>query len=120
MCKKIFCLISIVLIVSSVGRAADIKWTGAGGDRLWTTPANWEFNKVPSISDNVFLNAPAAKNGPIYQDGMELKINGLSTEVAGESTMTMTGGTLEISDYIWWGDDNGSNATFNMSGGTRR
>jgi len=118
MYKKIVYLISIVLIMSSVSHAADVKWTGAGGDRLWTNPANWEFNKVPSISDNVFLNAPAAKNGPIYQDGMELKINGLSTEVAGESTMTMTGGTLEISDYIWWGDDNGSNATFNMSGGT--
>jgi hypothetical protein len=118
MCKKVFYLISVVLVISSVSHAADVKWTGAGGDRLWTNPANWEFDKVPSISDNVFLNAPAAKNGPIYQDGMELKINGLSTEVAGESTMTMTGGTLEISDYIWWGDDNGSNATFNMSGGT--
>ena len=117
MCKKIFYLVSIMLIMNSVGNAADVKWTGAGGDRLWTNPANWEFNKVPTIADNVFLNAPAAKNGPIYQDGMELKINGLSTEVAGESTMTMTGGTLEITDYIWWGDDNGSHATFTMSGG---
>jgi hypothetical protein len=118
MCKKIFYLVSIMLIMNSVGNAADVKWTGAGGDRLWTNPANWEFNKVPTVSDNVFLNAPAAKNGPIYQDGMNLKINGLSTEVAGESTMTMTGGTLEITDYIWWGDDNNSHATFTMSGGT--
>jgi hypothetical protein len=118
MCKKIVCLVSFVLLVSSVSHAADVKWTGAGGDRLWTNPANWEFNKVPSVSDNVFLNAPAAKNGPIYQEGMNLKINGLSTEVAGESTMTMTGGTLEITDYIWWGDDNNSHATFTMSGGT--
>ena len=118
MCKKIVYLASIVLILSSVSYAADVHWTGAGGDRLWTNPANWEFNKVPTVADNVFLNAPAAKNGPIYQDGMELKINGLSTEVAGESTMTMTGGTLEISDYIWWGDDNNSHATFTMSGGT--
>jgi hypothetical protein len=118
MCKKIFCLVSFILLVSSVGYATDVHWTGAGGDRLWTNPANWEFNKIPSISDNVFLNAPAAKNGPIYQEGMNLKINGLSTEVAGESTMTMTGGTLEITDYIWWGDDNNNHAIFTMSGGT--
>jgi len=118
MCKKIFCSAFIVLIIISVSQAADVKWTGAGGDRLWSNPANWEFNKVPTVTDNVFLNAPAAKNGPIYQEGMEFKINGLSTEVAGESTMTMTGGTLEITDYIWWGDDNNSHAIFTMSGGT--
>jgi hypothetical protein len=118
MCKEIFYLASIVLIMGSVSYAADVHWTGAGGDRLWTNPTNWEFNKVPTIADNVFLNAPAAKAGPIFQEGMNLKINGLSTEVAGESTMTMTGGTLEITDYIWWGDDNNSHAIFTMSGGT--
>jgi len=118
MSKKTFYLISFVLIMSSISYAADVHWTGTGGDRLWTNPSNWEFNKVPSIADNVFLNVPAAKVGPVFQDGMEEKINGLSTEVAGESTMTMTGGTLEISDYIWWGDDQDNHAIFTMSGGT--
>ena len=118
MCKKIVYLVSLVLILSSVGYAADIHWTGAGSDNLWTTRENWELNKVPTVADNVFLNMPAAKAGPIFQDGMDLKINGLSTEVAGESTMKMTGGTLEITDYIWWGDDNNNHAIFTMSGGT--
>jgi len=118
MCKRIVYLFSLVLILSSISQAADVHWTGAGGNKLWTNPANWEFNKVPSIADNVFLNAPAAKSGPVFQDGMDEKIVGLSTEVAGESTMTMTGGTLEMTDYIWWGDDKDSHAIFTMSGGT--
>ncbi|HCO93716.1 MAG TPA: hypothetical protein DIU00_07165, partial [Phycisphaerales bacterium] len=118
MLKKMICLISFVLILSSVGYSADIHWTGSGSDKLWTTRENWELNKVPTTGDNVFLNMPAAKSGPIFQDGMDVKINGLSSEVAGESTMTMTGGTLEIADYIWWGDDNNNHGIFTMSGGT--
>ena len=118
MCKRIVYLVTLVLILSSVSYAADIHWTGSGSDKLWTTRENWELNKVPTVADNVFLNMPAAKSGPIFQDGMDLKINGLSTEVAGESTMKMTGGTLEITDYIWWGDDNNNHGIFTMSGGT--
>jgi hypothetical protein len=107
-------------MTSSISNAADVHWKGGSGNNLWTTPGNWEFNKVPAVGDNVFVNMPEAKapNGPLIQDGMDLKINGLSCEVAGEPTMTMTGGTLEITDYIWWGDDNNSHGIFNMSGGT--
>jgi hypothetical protein len=120
MCKKVVYLVCFVMVLSSVGFAADVHWTNAGGDKLWSNKANWEFNKVPTVSDNVFIDVPPAKapNGPIIQDGMELKINGLSCEVAGEPTMTMTGGTLEISDYIWWGDGRNCHGTFYMSGGT--
>ncbi len=119
MCKKIVYLLSFILMLSSVGYAADVHWTNAGGDKLWSNRANWESNKVPATSDNVFVDVPPAKapNGPIIQDGIDAKINGLSCEVAGEPTMTMTGGTLEISDYIWWGDGQDCHGTFNMSGG---
>jgi hypothetical protein len=50
--------------------------------------------------------------------GTELGINGLVCEVAGEPTMNMTGGTLDISAYIWWGDGADCFGTFYMSGGT--
>jgi hypothetical protein len=120
MCRKLTYLVFIVLLLGSVSNAADIHWTNAGGDKLWDNPANWEGNKVPGPGDNVFVDVPPAKapNGPIIREGMFAKINGLSCEVAGEPTMTMTGGTLEIGDYIWWGDGSGSYGTFNMSGGT--
>ena len=120
MCRRIVCLVFVVLVLGSVGNAADVKWKGGGGNNLWSTPANWSSNKVPGIGDEVFVDVPAAKapNGPIIQDGINAKILGLLCEAAGEPEMTMTGGTLEIGDYIWWGDGSNSHGTFYMSGGT--
>jgi hypothetical protein len=113
-------LVLIVLLLGSASNAADVRWTNAGGDKLWNNPANWDSNKVPGSNDVVFVDVPAAKapNGPIIREGMFLTINGLLCEVAGEPEITMTGGTLEIGDYIWWGDGQDSHGTFNMSGGT--
>ncbi|MBC8468762.1 MAG: hypothetical protein H8D56_04760 [Planctomycetes bacterium] len=120
MCRKLTYLVLVVVVLGSVTNAADVHWSNAGGDKLWNNPANWDSNKVPGAGDNVFVDVPAAKapNGPIIRDGIDAKINGLSCEVSGEPTMTMTGGTLDIGDYIWWGDGAGSHGTFNMSGGT--
>jgi hypothetical protein len=113
-------LVFVVLLLGSASNAADVHWSNAGGDSLWDNPANWDSQKIPGAGDNVFVDVPAAKapNGPIIRDGMFLAINGLSCEVSGEPTMTMTGGTLEIGSYIWWGDGQDSHGTFNMSGGT--
>ncbi|MFZ2145597.1 MAG: hypothetical protein WAV28_00135 [Sedimentisphaerales bacterium] len=120
MSKKLIYLISFVLVLGSVSNAATVHWTDRGPDHLWSTPANWESNKVPGVSDDAYIDVPAAKapNGPVIQDGINAKIHGLGCEVAGEPTMTMTGGTLEIGDWVWWGDGAGSHGTFNMSGGT--
>ena len=98
MSKKLIYLISSVLVLGSVSNAATIHWTDLGPDHLWSTGANWESNKVPTSSDEVYIDVPAAKapNGPIIQDGIDAKALGLACEVAGEPTMTMTGGTLEI------------------------
>jgi len=119
-CGGLIYLISFVLVLGSVSNAATIHWTDNGADHLWSTRANWESNKVPTAADEVYIDVPpaAAPNGPIIQDGIDAKALGLACEVAGEPTMTMTGGTLEIMDWIWWGDGAGSHGTFNMSGGT--
>jgi len=120
MCRRVVCLVFVVLALGSVGSAADISWKGGGGNNLWSTPGNWSSNKVPGAGDVAFVDVPAAKapNGPIIQDGINAKINGLVCEVAGEPEITMTGGTLEIGSYIWWGDGQDSHGTFYMSGGT--
>jgi hypothetical protein len=114
------CLVVVVSMFGAIGNAAEVKWTGGGGNNLWSTPANWSSNRVPTAADEVFIDVPAAKapNGPIIQDGIDAKIFGLLTTVAGEPEMRMTGGTLEIGDYIWWGDGRDSHGTFYMSGGT--
>jgi len=120
MSKKLIYLVSFILVLGSVSNAATVHWTDRGDDHLWSNPANWESNKVPTSSDEVYIDVPpaAAPNGPIIQDGINAKALGLACEVAGEPTMTMTGGTLEITDWIWWGDGARSHGTFNMSGGT--
>ena len=120
MSKKLVYSFSFVLVLGSVGNAATIHWTGSGGNNLWSNPANWEFNEVPTGADEAYIDVPAAEapNGPVIRDGIDARAFGLACEVAGEPMMTMTGGTLEIRDWIWWGDGAGCHGTFYMSGGT--
>ena len=120
MYKKVIFLGSMVLVLSCVCNAARIEWSGSGADNLWSTRNNWNPSKVPTASDEVYIDVPYAKapNGPIIQDGIDAKAFGLACEVAGEPEMTMTGGTLEVTDWVWWGDGAGSHGTWHMSGGT--
>jgi hypothetical protein len=119
MSTKQMYLIAILLGLSSVAPAATLHWTAGGTDRLWSNPDNWEGKKVPAGVDEAYIDVPpaAAPNGPIIQAGIEAKALGLACEVAGEATMTMTGGTLEIADWIWWGDGASCHGIFTMSGG---
>jgi len=121
MCTRLNPFITLVLVVGSMSSAAAIPWTGRGGDRLWSNPANWQSSKVPTSSDEAYVDAPAAAapNGPIIQDGIDAKAALLACDVAGEPTMTMTGGILELAGWgMWCGDGRGCHATFNMGGGT--
>ena len=120
MCRKLIFLMVLVVVVSSVGSAATIHWTALGKDKLWSNPANWEGNKVPTIADEAYIDVPAAAapNGPVIVDGIDAKALGLGCEVAGDPTMTMTGGTLQIAEWVWWGDGDGCHGTFYMNGGT--
>lgn len=119
MCKKVLYVVALGVTLSSMSHAADVSWTGLGGDRLWRNPANWSSNEVP-VGDSVFVEVPAAVEGmgPIIQSGDDLKISSLVCEVAGEPTMTITGGLLDIAGYIWWGDGQDCFGTMHMSGGT--
>jgi len=120
MCKKLIYLISFVLMLGSVSNAEDIQWTDLGADHLWSTPENWDLGRVPTLADDVRIDVPAAgaPNGPVIQDGTDAKANGIFTEAAGEPTLTMTGGTLEVADWIWYGDGADSFGIWEMSGGT--
>ncbi len=120
MCKKLIYLIPFVFVLGSVSNAEDIQWTDLGADHLWSTPENWDLGRVPTLADDVRIDVPAAgaPNGPIIQDGIDAKANGIFTEAPGEPTLTMTGGTLEVANWIWWGDGENSFGIWEMSGGT--
>ncbi|MFH1883126.1 MAG: LamG-like jellyroll fold domain-containing protein, partial [Planctomycetota bacterium] len=120
MCRKMIYLISFVLVLGSVSNAEDIQWTDLGADHLWSTPENWNLGRVPTLDDEVLIDVPAAAapNGPVIQDGIDAKAKGIWTEAPGEPTLTITGGTLEVADWIWWGDGADSFGIWDMSGGT--
>jgi len=113
-------LISFILILGSVSNAEDIQWTDLGADHLWSTPDNWDLGRVPTLADEVRIDVPAAAapNGPVIQDGIDAKAKGIFTEAAGEPTLTITGGTLEVAEWIWLGDGADSFGIWDMSGGT--
>jgi hypothetical protein len=120
MFKKFIILTSFVLLLGSVSSAEDIKWTGLGADHLWSTPENWDLGRAPTLEDEVRIDVPEAAdpNGPVIEEGIDAQAKGIFTEAAGEPTLTITGGTLEVAEWIWWGDGADSFSILDMSGGT--
>ena len=113
-------MVGVLVILAPATVDAQIAWSGAGGDNLWSNPDNWVGGAVPTASNRVLINGPAATepNGPVIEDGIEAVTELLIADF-GEPTMTMTGGTLELTGWgTWWGDAAGTIATFNQSGGT--
>jgi len=104
----------------ATANADDIQWTDLGADHLWSTPENWDLGRVPTLDDEVLIDAPAAAapNGPVIQDGIAAQAKGLLTEAPGEPMLTITGGSLEVAEWIWWGDGADSFGVWTMSGGT--
>ncbi len=109
----------LLAIFSATPAFSQIDWTGLGADNLWNNPDNWAGGAVPTASDEVRINGPAATapNSPLIEDGINAVVALLISD-AGNSSMTMTGGTLELTGWgTWWSDSGGTTATFEMSGG---
>lgn len=45
--------------VTDINYTTAISWDGEGSDNLWTTPANWDPNTVPTEDDYVYINLPS-------------------------------------------------------------
>jgi len=117
-------LVSVVLVLGSVSNAAEIFWSdgAANHNHLWTDPDNWLGGVVPGPGDEAQILSPEADagHGPIIQDGMDIKLVGIKNELAGRAgkpELTMTGGNLELTDYVWWGDFDDIEAYWYHSGG---
>jgi autotransporter-associated beta strand protein len=49
---KLIPLTALVILTGiSAGRAATHTWTGNGGTKLWSTPANWQNNSPPAVGE---------------------------------------------------------------------
>ena len=54
MIRNVFGALLGVAAAVSVG-AAEVVWTGAGGDGLWSTPGNWQGGAVPGADDTAVV-----------------------------------------------------------------
>lgn len=76
-------------------------WTGAGGDRKWSTAANWDVLPVSGRGDTVVLRSCAGEAVDISP--IEIDVAGMSvaTLEIGDSAgpygpVTLTGNALEV------------------------
>ncbi|UCG59582.1 MAG: hypothetical protein JSU70_08705 [Phycisphaerales bacterium] len=124
MWKRQVSLISIALLLGSVGIGAEIFWSDGDPEHnhLWTDPDNWEGGVVPGPGDEAQILSPEADagHGPIIQAPMDLKLAGIKNELEGrpgKPELTMTGGNLELTDFVWWGDYDNIEAFWYHKGG---
>ena len=140
MIRRLICLLSFALVLSLASgvQAANVFWTDAGPDSLWSTPENWDTGTLPTSADLVRINklpGPTVANegavasailvGPEGNAGA-LTIDGgtVTTQSwvpfghgGGDGTLNMVSGTFSIGNNFWPGS-NGGTGTVNMTGGT--
>jgi hypothetical protein len=119
MCKRIVCLICLVLVLSLGAdvQAATVTWTGDGPDQLWSTPAYWDSGAVPTAADVVLVRTspgPIVANEGVIAKGIRVGSSG-----GDDATLTVDGGTLELIQWSAvgaWPDT--AQGTVNMISGT--
>lgn len=72
-------------VVANVQSATPI-FVGGGADNSWTTPTNWNLNRVPNAEDSVVINAPVE-----ITDGA-VEVLGMTINAGGAIHITPTGG----------------------------
>ncbi len=117
MFKKLICLVSFVLVLGLVGdvQAANVTWTDAGPDHLWSTPTNWDTGTLPTAADLAkigMLPGPIIANEGAIAERIFLGHGGIGA-------LTVDGGTLTTTtSHITVGQSGGSEGTLNMNSGT--
>ncbi len=118
MCKKLIYLISFVLVLFLAGDVqADVVWTDAGPDHLWSTPTNWNTGVLPTSAERAVIDmlpgATVANEGAV---AMALFVGSDYNKVG---ALTVDGGTLTIDLYVEIGRrPTGCEGTLNMNSGT--
>jgi hypothetical protein len=90
-------LVTFVSVLGLVGNvSADVQFTDATGDHLWSTPENWATGALPTLNDGyvrifVVPGATIMAGESYVCNGIHL---GNTGEVAG--ALTLQGGTLEV------------------------
>jgi hypothetical protein len=87
---------------------AAVAWTGAAGDNLWHTPANWSGNAVPGAADDVTIDVAGT---PTIEFQIAAGIRSVNSLLARDN-LRFTGGILTIGTSLTLQ----SGATFELAG----
>jgi len=117
MCKKLIYLVCFVVVLGLVVdvQAANVDWTDAGPDHLWSTATNWSSGTLPTIADTArigLLPGPIIANEDVVVDALYVGYGNTTGE------LTVDGGTFVTSGWAFVGASPGSNGTVNMNSGT--
>lgn len=98
--KSLPTLVSTLLVAMglSLPVSAQITWTGAGGDGLWNTAANWDSNSVPTSGDNVVIGGTTTVSVNSAAQAAQISLG----ETAGDNV------TLNVNSNLTYGDSFGT------------
>ena len=118
MSKTMAWLLCLIIVTSVVSSAYAGTWTNKEpDDDRWDVPGNWAANMLPFDDEPVWINTGVP--GPLVDDTVD-GVGGL-TRMGGNNTteyLTITGGSLTLSDHLILGQGTGSDNYVNMSEGT--
>jgi len=102
-----------------------VTWDGGAGDGLWSSPANWSSNALPTAADDVVFDGTSTQSVVIDMDVQVRSITAStaftatidnapfdrnvtvgSTGVAGDGNVTLRNSAVNLGDGTWtaWGD----------------
>ena len=118
MCRKMACLISLVLLlVQFESASAQIMWSDGGPDHLWSTIANWNSPTIPTAVDSVSIDDPEGTHCEI-RDGIAAECETLRVGNAGFTTnLDISGGSLAAVGAYVGVDSPSGHGILNISGG---
>jgi len=118
MLKKMTCLISLIVPLVMVSSAsAMIFWDDGGVGHLWSTPANWSPDSIPTKFDPVSIDDPDKTHCEIT-DGIIAECETLRVGNGGFTTnLDISGGSLTASGAYVGVDNPSGHGILNISGG---
>jgi hypothetical protein len=119
-------LVALAWMLATTLPAATITWSGAGGDELWSNPANWTGGAVPTPEDDVVINMPG--DVTVRMDAPNTIVRSLQCQesfVIEGGPFTVTSGASVVNgafrmDGGWYGNQTlavaGPGTTFTVNG----
>ncbi|MHC4463831.1 MAG: hypothetical protein ACYTEK_16545, partial [Planctomycetota bacterium] len=114
MFKKLICLVSFVLLFSLMCDVQAADWTDAGPDHLWSTPSNWDINRLPTRTDRAHIRSLP---GPtVASEGLESGTMPIGSDNG--AALTIDGGALTVYNWVPITDGVGRKGTLNVISGS--